>query len=146
NLGSLLGIFLKIQIIKGLFLSIHYCPNNRIIHIIQNVSNNMKYYYNFFNLTHIGAIVITNLISSIPYIGNILLMYFTLKDLVGFINSLFFILQYPYILNDPDNFTPLFINTFILLTVEAQLIETSYILISEIYILFFIFHYLIVKS
>lgn len=39
----ILGIFLIIQIIRGFFLSIHYCPNinyafNRIIHIIQNVT------------------------------------------------------------------------------------------------------------
>lgn len=44
NIGSLLGIFLIIQIIRGLFLSIHYCPNislafQRIIHIIQNINN-----------------------------------------------------------------------------------------------------------
>lgn len=43
NFGSLLGIFLIIQIIRGLILSIHYCPNinlafPRIIHIIQNVN------------------------------------------------------------------------------------------------------------
>lgn len=44
NFGSLLGLFLRIQIISGLILSIHYCPNinlafDRIIHIIQNVNN-----------------------------------------------------------------------------------------------------------
>lgn len=42
NFGSLLGICLIIQIITGLFLSIHYCPNinlafERIIHINRNV-------------------------------------------------------------------------------------------------------------
>ena len=80
NFSSLLGIFLLIQIIRGLFLSIHYCPNisivfNRIIHIIQNVPNRWiirnihingasffficiylhigrNIYYNFFNLTY----------------------------------------------------------------------------------------------
>lgn len=43
NLGSILGICLIIQIISGLFLSIHYTSNidnafNRIIHIIHNVN------------------------------------------------------------------------------------------------------------
>lgn len=43
NFGSILGLFLIIQIISGLFLSFHYCPNinlafNRIIHIIKNVN------------------------------------------------------------------------------------------------------------
>ena len=43
NIGSLLGLFLFIQIIRGFFLSTHYCPNtihafNRLIHIIQNVN------------------------------------------------------------------------------------------------------------
>lgn len=132
NFGSLLGIFLLIQIISGLFLSIHYCPNisiafNRIIHIIQNVPNGWiihnihingasffficmylhigrNIYYNSFNLTYTwisgvtifllsmataflgyvlpwgqisfwGATVITNLISTIPYIGNMLVIW-----------------------------------------------------------------------
>ncbi|KYQ59848.1 Cytochrome b [Trachymyrmex zeteki] len=44
NFGSILGLYLFIQILRGLFLSIHYCPNvsiafDRIIHIVQNVSN-----------------------------------------------------------------------------------------------------------
>jgi ubiquinol-cytochrome c reductase cytochrome b subunit len=44
NYGSLLGIFLIIQFIRGVILSIHYCPNinlafRRIIHITQNVNN-----------------------------------------------------------------------------------------------------------
>lgn len=43
NFGSLLGICLTIQIITGLFLSIHYCPNiesafNRVAHICRNVN------------------------------------------------------------------------------------------------------------
>jgi len=132
NFGSLLGLFLIIQIIRGLFLSIHYCPNinsafNRIIHIIQNVNNGWiihnihingaslfficiyshirrNIYYNSFNLTNTwisgvsifllsiltaflgyvlpwgqisfwGATVITNLISTIPYIGNLLVIW-----------------------------------------------------------------------
>lgn len=132
NFGSLLGIFLLIQIIRGLFLSIHYCPNisfafTRIIHIIQNVPNGWiihnihingasffficiylhigrNIYYNSFNLSYTwisgvtifllsiataflgyvlpwgqisfwGATVITNLISTIPYIGNIIVIW-----------------------------------------------------------------------
>jgi len=43
NFGSLLGICLIIQIITGIFLAIHYCPNtanafDRIIHICRNVN------------------------------------------------------------------------------------------------------------
>lgn len=43
NFGSLLGLCLIIQIITGLFLSIHYCPNiefafNRVRHICRDVS------------------------------------------------------------------------------------------------------------
>lgn len=227
NYGSLIGIFLIVQIIRGLFLSIHYCPNTQIaffsiIHIIQNVSNgwlihnihingaslfficiyihiSRGIYYSSFKFTHTwiigvtiflisiataflgyvlpwgqisfwGATVITNLVSTIPYIGNIIVIwiwggfsinnatlnrffsihfilpfillfiviihlyflhitgssnplgsnrnlnkipfhiYFTYKDILGFIIFLIFftiiILQYPYILGDPDNFTP----------------------------------------
>jgi len=227
NFGSLLGIFLIIQIVRGFILSIHYCPNidiafNRIIHITQNVKNGWLIhnihingasifficiyihigrgiYYNSFKLTHTwiigiriflisiatafigyvlpwgqisfwGATVITNLISTIPYLGTRLVqwiwggfsinnatlnrfysihfilpfiiiilvilhlfflhttgssnplgtnrnyykipfhIYFTIKDLYGFIVfSLIFIiiiLEYPYIFCDPDNFIP----------------------------------------
>lgn len=127
NYGSLLGLFLSIQIISGFILTIHYCPNiniafNRIIHIIQNVSNGWLIhnihingasffficiyihigrglYYSSYILTHTwiigvriflfsiataflgyvlpwgqisfwGATVITNLITTIPYIGD----------------------------------------------------------------------------
>ena len=43
NFGSLLGLCLGIQIITGLFLAIHYCPNielafNRVAHICRNVN------------------------------------------------------------------------------------------------------------
>nr|QWB85894.1 cytochrome b [Sachalinobia koltzei] len=43
NFGSLLGLCLMIQIITGLFLSMHYCPNidlafNSVIHICRNVN------------------------------------------------------------------------------------------------------------
>nr|ALO64599.1 cytochrome b [Nomada ruficornis] len=43
NFGSLLGLFLIIQIISGFLLSMHYCPNidyafNSIIHIIKDVN------------------------------------------------------------------------------------------------------------
>nr|YP_009905723.1 cytochrome b [Ochetellus glaber]QGW36340.1 cytochrome b [Ochetellus glaber] len=127
NFGSLLGMFLMIQIISGFILSMHYCPNtllafNSIIHIIQNVNygwlmHNIHIngasmfficmyihisrglYYNSFMLKNTwmigvsilfismataflgyvlpwgqmsfwGATVITNLMSTIPYIGN----------------------------------------------------------------------------
>lgn len=132
NFGSLLGLFLIIQIIRGFFLSIHYCPNtihafNRIIHIIQNVNlgwliHNIHIngasifficiyihirrglYYNSYKLFYTwsigvsiylisiataflgyvlpwgqisfwGATVITNLVSTIPYIGNIIVQW-----------------------------------------------------------------------
>lgn len=43
NFGSLLGLCLIIQILTGIFLAIHYCPNielafNRIAHICRNVN------------------------------------------------------------------------------------------------------------
>lgn len=127
NFGSLLGLFLGIQIIRGFFLSIHYCPRTsnafkRIIHIIQNVNNGwilhnihingatifficiyrhigrgiFFYSFNLINtwitgvrifilsiataflgyvlpwgqMSFWGATVITNLLSTIPYLGN----------------------------------------------------------------------------
>nr|YP_010988077.1 cytochrome b [Buniapone amblyops]WON66610.1 cytochrome b [Buniapone amblyops] len=127
NFGSLLGLFLIIQILSGFFLSLHYCPNitfafNSMIHIIQNINLGWLFhnihmngasmffiflylhlgrglYYHSFKLTHTwnigisififsmataflgyvlpwgqmsfwGATVITNLISTIPYIGS----------------------------------------------------------------------------
>nr|AWN56356.1 cytochrome b [Pheidole oxyops] len=132
NLGSLLGLFLGIQIISGFFLSMHYCPNifysfHSIIHIMQNITNGWLIhnihingatffficmyihmgrgiYYKSFMLLHTwligvtiffismataflgyvlpwgqmsfwGATVITNLISTIPYIGNMMVMW-----------------------------------------------------------------------
>lgn len=44
NFGSLLGLCLIIQIITGIFLAIHYCPNveiafNRVAHICRDVNN-----------------------------------------------------------------------------------------------------------
>lgn len=132
NYGSLLRIFSIIQIIRGFFLSFHYCPNtqiafHRIIHITQNVTYGWLIhsihinratcfficiyihirrgiYYNSYKLTHVwiigvtiflisiitaflgyvlpwgqisfwGATVITNLISTIPYIGNIIVIW-----------------------------------------------------------------------
>jgi ubiquinol-cytochrome c reductase cytochrome b subunit len=132
NFGSLLGLFLFIQIIRGFFLSIHYCPNtnyafNRIIHIIQNINlgwliHNIHIngasifficiyihigrglYYNSYKLyktwligvsiyllsiataflgyvlpwgqiSFWGATVITNLVSTIPYIGNLIVQW-----------------------------------------------------------------------
>nr|AFP82086.1 cytochrome b [Formica uralensis] len=132
NFGSLLGLFLMIQIISGFFLSMHYCPNTNfaffsIIHIIQNVKlgwliHNIHIngasmfficmylhisrglYYNSYKLINTwligvsiyllsmataflgyvlpwgqmsfwGATVITNLVSTIPYIGNFMVQW-----------------------------------------------------------------------
>lgn len=132
NFGSLLGLCLIIQIIRGLFLSIHYCPRidlafNRIIHIIQDVNygwilrlihingasifficlfihTGRGLYYNSFSfiktwsvgviillitiitaflgyvlpwgqISFWGATVITNLVSAIPYIGEIIVTW-----------------------------------------------------------------------
>lgn len=129
NFGSLLGLFILIQIISGILLSIHYCPNiefafSRIIHIIQNVNQGWLihnihvngatifficiyahigrgiYYHSYnLNLTWIigvsifmlsiataflgyvlpwgqisfwGATVITNLVTTIPFIGKLI--------------------------------------------------------------------------
>lgn len=126
NIGFLLGISFLIQLIRGLFLSIHYCPKTtyafqRIIHITQNVNNGWLIhnihlngaslffifiyihigrglYYNSYKLIYTwisgvsifiisiataflgyvlpwgqisfwGATVITNLLSTIPYLG-----------------------------------------------------------------------------
>lgn len=126
NYGSLLGLLLMVQFIRGLLLSIHYCPNTtlaftRIIHIIQNVNQGWLVhnihvngasifficlyihiargiYYQSFNLENTwligvrifiismataflgyvlpwgqisfwGATVITNLITTLPYMG-----------------------------------------------------------------------------
>nr|YP_002907411.1 cytochrome b [Diadegma semiclausum]ACF35067.1 cytochrome b [Diadegma semiclausum] len=48
NFGSLLGLCLMIQILTGLFLSMHYCANvnlafQSLIHIIQNVNYGWEY-------------------------------------------------------------------------------------------------------
>jgi len=132
NFGSLLGLCLGIQIIRGLFLAIHYCPNvevafNRVIHISQDVfygwilrnihTNGASlfficlylhisrgiYYYSFHlqevwnvgviillivmatafigyvlpwgQISFWGATVITNLLSAIPYIGEIVVQW-----------------------------------------------------------------------
>nr|UEC47351.1 cytochrome b [Dolichoderus sibiricus] len=227
NFGSLLGMFLMIQIISGFILSMHYCPNmnlafNSIIHITQNVNNGWLihnihingasmfficmyihisrglFFYSFKliktwttgvsiffismataflgyvlpwgQMSFWGATVITNLMSTIPYIGTMMVqwlwggfsinnatlnrfysihfilpflilmlviihlfflhetgssnplgtnsnyykipfhLYFTLKDIYGFMLFLFIftmlILQYPYMFCDPDNFIP----------------------------------------
>lgn len=44
NFGSLLGICLGLQILTGLFLAMHYCPDvrlafNRVVHICRDVNN-----------------------------------------------------------------------------------------------------------
>nr|DBA43908.1 TPA_asm: CYTB [Bombus perplexus] len=126
NFGSMLGMFLMIQIISGLFLSMHYCPNiNIAFNSISNIMKDMNsgwlirlihmngasfyflimylhiarnlFYYSFKlyqvwsigvsilflsmataflgyvlpwgQMSFWGAMVITNLISAIPYIG-----------------------------------------------------------------------------
>nr|ABX61106.1 cytochrome b [Abispa ephippium] len=56
NLGSLLGMCLMIQIISGLFLSMHYCPEtsmafNSVIHIMKDI----KYGWLFRNIHMNGA-------------------------------------------------------------------------------------------
>lgn len=102
NFGSLLGFYLIIQSIRGIFLSIHYCPNiliafNRIIHIIQNVNQGWLVhnihingasifficiythigrgiYYHSFNLTSTWLIGITIYLTSITtaFLGYVL--------------------------------------------------------------------------
>nr|BDH21147.1 cytochrome b [Bombus schrencki] len=126
NFGSILGMFLMIQIISGLFLSMHYCPNIDIaFYSISNIMKDMNsgwlirlihmngasfyflimyfhiarnmFYYSFKlhqvwmigvtilflsmataflgyvlpwgQMSFWGAMVITNLISALPYIG-----------------------------------------------------------------------------
>lgn len=132
NYGSLLGLYLFIQILRGFILSFHYCPNTsiafyRIIHIIQNISNGWLIhnihingasffficiyihigrgiYYSSYRLiptwilgvriyfisiitaflgyvlpwgqiSYWGATVITNLITTVPYIGNTIILW-----------------------------------------------------------------------
>nr|YP_009262826.1 cytochrome b [Wasmannia auropunctata]ANI87498.1 cytochrome b [Wasmannia auropunctata] len=132
NYGSLLGLFLFIQLISGFMLSMHYCANISlaflsIMHIIQDVNNGWLIhnihingatffficmylhigrgiYYSSYYLTHTwmigtsiffismataflgyvlpwgqmsfwGATVITNLLSSIPYIGTMVVTW-----------------------------------------------------------------------
>nr|APX40380.1 cytochrome b [Longitarsus nigrocillus] len=132
NFGSLLGICLMIQILTGLFLAMHYCPNvelafNSVIHICRDVNygwllrtlhaNGASFfficlyihigrgmYYSSYNMKETwlmgvtifffvmataflgyvlpwgqmsfwGATVITNLMSAIPYLGNILVQW-----------------------------------------------------------------------
>nr|YP_009344379.1 cytochrome b [Paleosepharia posticata]APT42194.1 cytochrome b [Paleosepharia posticata] len=132
NFGSLLGLCLMIQILTGLFLAMHYCPNielafNSIAHICRDVNygwlirtlhaNGASFfficlymhigrgiYYSSYNMTETwmigvtiffftmataflgyvlpwgqmsfwGATVITNLMSAIPYLGNMLVQW-----------------------------------------------------------------------
>nr|YP_010010569.1 cytochrome b [Psylliodes chlorophana]QOH99588.1 cytochrome b [Psylliodes chlorophana]QOK35989.1 cytochrome b [Psylliodes punctifrons] len=227
NFGSLLGLCLMIQILSGVFLAMHYCPNvelafNSISHICRDVNygwlmrtihaNGASFfficiyihigrgiYYSSYNMIETwmigvtiffltmataflgyvlpwgqmsfwGATVITNLMSAIPYLGNMLVEwiwggfavdnatlnrfftfhfifpfiilalmmmhllflhqtgsnnpigsksnidkipfhpYFIYKDLLGgliMVSLLIFLtLSNPYLLGDPDNFTP----------------------------------------
>nr|YP_009937383.1 cytochrome b [Trigonopterus jasminae]QNT26867.1 cytochrome b [Trigonopterus jasminae] len=132
NFGSLLGLCLIIQIITGVFLSMHYCPNmdlafNSVAHISRNVNygwlirslhaNGASFfflclyihigrgiYYGSYSLTETwmtgvtifflvmasaflgyvlpwgqmsfwGATVITNLLSAVPYLGNLMVQW-----------------------------------------------------------------------
>nr|APX39873.1 cytochrome b [Psylliodes cupreus] len=132
NFGSLLGLCLMIQIISGIFLAMHYCPNvelafNSIAHICRDVNygwlmrtlhaNGASFfficiyihigrgiYYSSYNMIETwmigvtiffltmataflgyvlpwgqmsfwGATVITNLMSAIPYLGNMLVQW-----------------------------------------------------------------------
>nr|QUB07200.1 cytochrome b [Syneta adamsi] len=132
NFGSLLGLCLMIQIMTGLFLSMHYCPNielafNSLSHICRNVNYGWLirtlhangasffficlyihigrgiYYSSFFlvetwmigvtiffmvmgtaflgyvlpwgQMSFWGATVITNLVSAIPYLGNMIVQW-----------------------------------------------------------------------
>nr|APX40731.1 cytochrome b [Longitarsus rutilus] len=132
NFGSLLGICLMVQILTGLFLAMHYCPNielafNSMIHICRDVNygwlirtlhaNGASFfficlyihigrgmYYSSYNMKETwligvtiffitmataflgyvlpwgqmsfwGATVITNLMSAIPYLGNMLVQW-----------------------------------------------------------------------
>nr|ALO76388.1 cytochrome b [Rhagophthalminae sp. GENSP01] len=127
NFGSIVGLCLMIQIISGMFLSMHYCPNsmmafNSIIHICRDVNlgwimrmihingasllfismyihiSRSLYYGSYMNkktwmmgtliflimmmtafigyvlpwgqMSFWGATVITNMLSTIPYMGN----------------------------------------------------------------------------
>nr|APX40042.1 cytochrome b [Longitarsus nigrofasciatus] len=132
NFGSLLGICLMTQILTGLFLAMHYCPNielafNSVTHICRDVNygwlirtlhaNGASFfficlyihigrgmYYSSYNMKETwligvtiffitmataflgyvlpwgqmsfwGATVITNLMSAIPYLGNMLVQW-----------------------------------------------------------------------
>nr|ARH54219.1 cytochrome b [Crepidodera pluta] len=132
NFGSLLGLCLMIQIMTGLFLAMHYCPNielafNSVAHICRNVNygwlirtlhaNGASFfficlyihigrgiYYSSYTMKETwmigvtiffltmgtaflgyvlpwgqmsfwGATVITNLMSAIPYLGNMLVQW-----------------------------------------------------------------------
>nr|AXS66539.1 cytochrome b [Curculionoidea sp. 21 KM-2017] len=132
NFGSLLGLCLMIQILTGIFLSMHYCPNTNmafdsVIHICRDINfgwlirtlhaNGASFfficlymhigrgiYFGSYNLVETwmtgvtifflvmataflgyvlpwgqmsfwGATVITNLISAIPYLGNMIVQW-----------------------------------------------------------------------
>nr|QED56675.1 cytochrome b [Anthonomus pomorum] len=132
NFGSLLGLCLMIQILTGIFLAMHYCPNvdlafNSVAHICRNVNygwlirtlhaNGASFfficlyihigrglYYSSYYLVETwmsgvtifflvmataflgyvlpwgqmsfwGATVITNLVSAIPYVGNLIVQW-----------------------------------------------------------------------
>nr|UXG56637.1 cytochrome b [Cerceris albofasciata] len=175
NFGSILGMFLMIQIISGLFLSMHYCPStnlafNSIIHIIEDINygwimrnihmNGASFffismychigrglYYHSYKLFETwtigvtillismgtaflgyvlpwgqmsfwGATVITNLLSAIPYIGNLIVewlwggfsinnatlnRFFSLHFILPFIILLMVIIHLMYLHNTGSN-------------------------------------------
>nr|YP_011004811.1 cytochrome b [Anagyrus jenniferae]WPT46952.1 cytochrome b [Anagyrus jenniferae] len=182
NFGSLLGLCLMIQIISGLFLSMHYCPNiniafNSIIHIMQDVNNGwlIRYihmngasffficmfihigrgiYYNSFYLfktwntgimllllsmmtaflgyvlpwgqmSFWGVTVITNLMSTVPYIGNDLVLwiwggfsinnatlnrFYSLHFITPFV-IMFFIIIHLFFLHETGSSNPMGLNS-----------------------------------
>nr|UEK75915.1 NADH dehydrogenase subunit 6 [Meranoplus bicolor] len=182
NYGSLLGLFLMIQILSGFFLSFHFCPNtsmafNSIIQIMQNINNGWLFhnihingasffficmyihmgrgiYYSSFKLTHTwligtsifmlsmmtaflgyvlpwgqmsfwGATVITNLMTTVPYIGNMMVMwiwggfsinnatlnrFYSLHFILPFIIS-FMVILHLYFLHETGSSNPLGTNS-----------------------------------
>jgi len=211
NFGSLLGICLLIQILRGLILTIHYTPNilisfDRIIHIINDVNYGWLIrlihingasifficlfihigrglYYNSFiikktwlmgvvifliiistaflgyvlpwgQISFWGATVITNLISAIPYLGDIIVKwlwggfsinnatlnrFYSLHFLFPFI-ILFIVILHLFFLHENGSSNPLGLNSN-----YYKIPFNSYYLIKDIlgFIIIFIFLILI---
>ncbi|CAH2000342.1 unnamed protein product, partial [Acanthoscelides obtectus] len=92
---------LIIQIITGLFLAIHYCPNvdiafNRVAHICRNVSLSPPFYrfcFSDYTLTFSAPNRVQQSSGNKKNTSyNFFLVFLTLNT--------------PYILGDPDNFIP----------------------------------------